>query len=101
MQNGLNAGELQQFVKGSCASGLSNREEQQKVRNETVEYIIAHKSDFADFETDIDKSLSEKLINREWGLHLEIATMSVLYNACIKDKELSPSGEHVTAIPLM
>ena len=48
---------MQQFVKGSCASGL-NREEQRKVRNETVEYIIDHKSDFADFERDIDKILS-------------------------------------------
>ena len=35
-------------------------------------------------------------MNREWGRHLEIVAMSVWYNACIKVKELSPSGEHVT-----
>ena len=60
-----------------------NPEKFQKVRDETVDYIITRRSYFSGFEPNIDVRLSEQLINRSWGGHLEIAAMSDLYNVGI------------------
>ena len=68
-------------------------ERYQQVRDETVDYIISEKSHFSAFDTDIDRRLSEQLLKRTWGGHLEIAAMSELYIVHIKVWELSSSGE--------
>ena len=58
-----------------------DQEKFQQVRRETVNWVIKHKSYFAEFETNIDERLSKQLMNRSWGGELEIKAMSELYNA--------------------
>ena len=57
-----------------------DQEQFRKVRRKTVEHVIAHKSYFSEFETDIDSRLSEQLMNCSWGGHLEVTAISELYN---------------------
>ena len=71
-------------------------EQFQKVRIETVEYLIANRDRFSDFETDIGERLPEQLINCSWGGHIEITAVSKLYNVDISLFELSKAGELVT-----
>ena len=68
----------------------------QRVRDETVDYIILHRGYFASFETDIDVRLSKQLVNRSWGGNLEIEAISELYNVGILVWELSKKGELIT-----
>ena len=44
----------------------------QKVRDETVDYLIANKGWFSQFDTDIDARLSEQLMDRTWGITLRL-----------------------------
>ena len=61
-----------------------------------MEHVIAHKSYFANFETDIDERLSKQLIDRSWVGNLEIAAISEVYKVGIIVWELSRAGELVT-----
>ena len=86
---------------GNCLSRAvarqiyGNQEQYQRVREETVDYIISNKDYFSWFETEIDERLTEQLFNRSWGGHLEIEAMSELYNVGILIWELSQSGQLV------
>ena len=68
----------------------------QKVRDETVEYIISQRSFFSAFEIDIDGRLSKQLMNGVWGGNMEIAAISELYDVGIKVWELGSSGELIS-----
>jgi len=56
----------------------------QKVRGEVVDHVIIHKNYFSSFDTNIDKRLSEQLVNHSWGGHLEIQAISEFYNVGIR-----------------
>ena len=53
------------------------------VRDETVDHIISNRSFYSAFETNMKERLTEQLMSRSWGGHLEIAAMSDLYHAGI------------------
>ena len=72
-----------------------DQEQYQKVREETVDYVINHRRYFTEFETDIDERLSKQLMNHSWGGNLEIAAISKLYDVGILVRELSQSGQLV------
>ena len=55
--------------------------------------IIIHKKYFSSFDTNIEKRLSEQLINRTWGGNIDIQAISELYNVDIRVWELSKTGE--------
>ena len=61
-----------------------------------VDWIIAHKQSFSDFETDIDERLSEQLMDRSWGGNLELRAICECYNVGIVVRELSQDGKLVT-----
>lgn len=73
-----------------------DQEQYQKVGDETVDHLIANKTNFAEFETNIDWRLSDQRMDRSWGGSLEIAAISDLYNVGILVWELSREGELVT-----
>ena len=62
------------------------QKEYQRVRDETVDYILSNKELFSEFELEIDKRL---LIYRSWGGNLEIAAISSLYDIGILVWKLS------------
>ena len=70
----------------------------QKVRDEVVDHVIDHRSYLSSFDADIDGRLSQQLIDRSWGGHLEIQAISQLYNVGIMVWELSVTGELVLTI---
>ena len=68
------------FYRAVARQVYGDPEKYQKVRDEVVDHVITHKSYFSSFDTDIDKRLSEQLINCSWGGNLEIQATSELYN---------------------
>ena len=89
---------------GNCLFGAVARQvygdskKFQKVRDEVVNHIIAHRSYFSSWEPDIDGRLSEQLMNHSWGGHLEIQAISEFYNVGIVVWQLSEAGELVSSI---
>ena len=81
------------LFRGVAKQVLGDPEKHQEVRTGAVEQIIAKKSHFSPFETDIDERLSNLLMNRSWGGELEIVAISQFYNVGIIIWELSQSGE--------
>ena len=75
-----------------------DQEHYQKVRDETMDYIILHRDYFASFEADINMRLSQQLVYRFGGGDLEIKAISELYNLGILVWEISGEGELVTPI---
>ena len=62
------------------------------MRDEMINYVLAHKSYFSGFDTDIDRRLSDQQMNRSWGGNLEIVAMSELYNVGILVWKMSHLG---------
>ena len=60
------------FFRAVARQVYGDPEKYQKVRDEVVDHIISHKSYFSSFDTDIDKRLSEQMINCSLGGNLEI-----------------------------
>ena len=62
---------------------LGDEKRYPEIRHETVEYIIANRSFYSDYEVDIEERLFEQLMNRSWGGHMEIDAIARRYNVGI------------------
>ena len=77
---------------------LGDEEKHLEIRHETVEYIIANRSFYSEYEVNIEERLFEQLMNRSWGGHMEIDAIAKRYNVGIVVWELSKTGQLVTPI---
>ena len=80
---------------------LGDQEKHLEIRREVVDYIIANKRLFSDYEVNIDERLFEQLMNRSWGGYMEIIAMSMRYGVGIVVWQLSSTGQLVTPINLL
>ena len=86
------------LFRGASRQLLGDEEWHHEIKYETVEYIIANRCFYSDYELDIEERLFEKLMNRSWGGHMEIDAIAKRYNVGIVIWELSKTGQLVTPI---